>query len=610
MRFGYPEYLHLLWILPAFAFFFFWAFRNRRKRLENIVGPILAPVLTAEFSRGKAILKALLLMGFFAFGILAASRPQWGTKLQTVHRQGVDVIAALDTSYSMNTEDIAPNRLEKAKGEIRRLLQKSEGDRIGLVCFAGAAVVQCPLTLDHGAANLFLDSASTGMIPEPGTSLAAAIETATSAFIAKERKYKALVLFTDGEDLEGQVDKAVSRAKEAGVIIYAVGVGTSQGMPIPIRNAKGDVVEYRKDPKGKVVVSSLDERSLAKIATNTGGRYVRATTSESEIEELYEDISGLEKKELESKLFQNFEDRFQYPLAFAVIFLVAECWISEKKKRGVKWLGRFQQSRQSAVGSRRSMAKRQPYTGNLATSCLSPVFVIIMILTALPHLHAESLASKNKEGNLLFSQGKYSDAEKSYLDAQIDNPGRPEILYNLGNSLIKQEKYDQGILALRQSMGEGDRVLKENSWFNSGNALFLMGNYKDSAQAFIQALKLNPTDRDAKHNLEIALRKLKEQEQQKSNADQKQNSTQNQDQSNDGKENQEQSGSKGPKDSGNQSGTPEIPKSNTDQADRPEGSISKEQALQILEAVQDRELEEQRKLLQRRAGRKLNEKDW
>jgi Ca-activated chloride channel family protein len=290
-------------------------------------------------------------MGFFAFGILALARPQWGTRLEMVHRRGVDILAALDTSYSMNTEDVAPNRLEKAKGEIRRLLQRSEGDRIGLVSFSGNAIIQCPLTLDHGAIELFLDLAGVGMIPEPGTSLASAIETATSAFIEKERKYKVLVLFTDGEDLEGQVEKAIRKAKEAGVIIYAVGIGTSQGKPIPIRDSKGDVLEYRKDPEGKVVISSLDERSLAEIATETGGRYFRATTSENEIDALYSDISGLEKKELESRLFQNFEDRFQYPLALAVLFLVAESWINERRKPGVTWLRKLHRSRQSIVGS-------------------------------------------------------------------------------------------------------------------------------------------------------------------------------------------------------------------------------------------------------------------
>jgi Ca-activated chloride channel homolog len=352
MHFARPEYLNLLWVIPVLGLFFYWSFRNRRRKLEKFVGRALAQRLAGDFSRGNAVLKASLLMGFFIFSVLAVARPQWGMRLQTVRRHGVDIIAALDASYSMNAEDVAPNRLEKAKGEIRRLIQKLEEDRVGLISFAGTAVVQCPLTLDHGAIQLFLDAAGAGMIPDPGTSLSSAIETATAAFIEKERKYKVLVLFTDGEDLEGQVDKAVSKAKEGGVVIYAVGIGTSKGAPIPIRDAKGDVLEYRKNPDGAVVLSSLDERSLAEIAARTGGRYFRSTTSEGEIQELYDDISGLEKKELESKLLQNYEDRFQYPLALAVLFLILESCISEKRKPGATWLSRLHQIRQT-TGDRR-----------------------------------------------------------------------------------------------------------------------------------------------------------------------------------------------------------------------------------------------------------------
>jgi Ca-activated chloride channel homolog len=352
MHFARPEYLNLLWALPALGLFFYWSFRNRRRKLERVIGGSLAHRFIKDFSRGKAILKALLLMGFFTFSILAVARPQWGMRLQTVRRHGVDIIAALDTSYSMNAEDIAPNRLEKAKGEIRRLIQKSEEDRIGLISFAGSAVVQCPLTLDHGAINLFLDAAGAGMIPDPGTSLSSAIDTATSAFIEKERKYKVLVIFTDGEDLEGQTDAAIRKAKESGVVIYTVGIGTSKGVPIPIRDAKGDVIEYRKDPDGKVVGSRLDERSLAEIAARTGGRYFKATTAENEITELYNDISGLEKKELESKLMQNYEDQFQYPLALAVFFLIAESCISERRKPGAIGLSKLYQMRRSTAGSR------------------------------------------------------------------------------------------------------------------------------------------------------------------------------------------------------------------------------------------------------------------
>lgn len=346
MIFARPEYLNLLWMLPVLGIFFYASFRNRRKKLERMIDLSLAPQLTASFSRAKAIVRAILLLGFFAFAILAAARPQWGTRLQTVRRQGVDILAALDTSYSMDVEDVAPSRLEKAKGEIRRLIEKAEEDRIGLVAFAGKAMVQCPLTLDHGAAALFLDAATTGMIPEPGTSLASAIDVATGAFISKEKKYKVLVLFTDGEDLEGQVEDAVRRAREAGVIIYTVGIGTPQGMPIPLRDSKENILEYRKDPDGKVVVSSLDERSLAEIADKTGGRYFRGTTSESEIDALSEDISRLEKKELESRLFQTFEDQYQHPLALAIVLLIAQAAISEKRKLGTLWLNRFRRNQQ------------------------------------------------------------------------------------------------------------------------------------------------------------------------------------------------------------------------------------------------------------------------
>jgi Ca-activated chloride channel family protein len=350
MHFFYPQYLNLLWAVPVLIAFLMWSIRRRRCRLEKFVSPEIVARLTGEFSRWKALARALLLAGFFSFAILALARPQWGLRQETVQRRGVDVIAALDTSYSMNAEDVAPNRLQKAKSEIRGLIGRLKGDRIGLVAFAGTATVQCPLTLDYGAASLFLDVANTEVIPDPGTSLAAAIKTATSTFIAKERKYKVLVIFTDGEDLEGQVQAAVDKAEQAGVIIYAVGVGSPDGRPIPVRDQKGDIIEYRKDADGQVVVSRLDERSLAEIATETGGMYFRASTSESELDQIYEEVSRMEKKQLESRLYQNFEDQFQVPLALAVFCLTAAAWITERRRPGKGWLARVYSGTRSGRG--------------------------------------------------------------------------------------------------------------------------------------------------------------------------------------------------------------------------------------------------------------------
>jgi Ca-activated chloride channel family protein len=353
MHFARAEYLHLFWLLPLLAVFFAWTFRRRRRRLEKLVSPAITPRLTEEFSRGKAVLRAFLLLGCFAFIILALARPQWGLRLETVRRRGVDILVALDTSYSMNAEDVAPTRLAKAKAEIRSLLARLKGDRIGLISFAGSAVVQCPLTLDYGAINLFLDIASTDSIPDPGTSLAAAITTANSAFVAGERKYKVLIILTDGEDLEGQVDSAVEKAKETGVMIYAIGIGSSEGRPIPMRDDKGNVVEYRKDPNGQVVISRLDEKALAQIAIQTGGRYFRASTAEGELDDLYDEVSQMDKKELESKLYQNFEDRFQYPLTAAVILLAVEALLSEKKRAGTGRLDKIARRWRTDQGSRK-----------------------------------------------------------------------------------------------------------------------------------------------------------------------------------------------------------------------------------------------------------------
>lgn len=229
------------------------------------------------------------------------------------------------------------------------------------------------------------------------------------------------------------------------------------------------------------------------------------------------------------------------------------------------------------------------------------------LLALLPAAHAESAASKNKEGNRLFAQGKYEDAEKAYLEAEMKNPGKPEVLYNLGNSLIKQKKFDQGVQTLHQSMGKGDKGIKENSWYNAGNAFFSIGKFEDSAEAFIQALRLDPTDKDAKHNLELALMKLKQQEQKRSSDKQDQQKSENSkpDQSPDVKKGMQ------PPDKQNQNSADKQQEQNKpSQSSRREGSFNKEQALQILDAIQNQERAEQRKLLERRARQEARGKDW
>jgi Ca-activated chloride channel homolog len=248
---------------------------------------------------------------------------------------------------------------------------------------------------------------------------------------------------------------------------------------------------------------------------------------------------------------------------------------------------------------------------------MSLLFFAMIALAGVPVLRAESLASKNKKGNQLYVEGKYADAEKEYLDAQVNNPGNSTILYNLGNSLIRQKKYDQAIQALNQAIGKGDKTAQENGWYNTGNALFAMEKYKDSADAFIQALKLNPSDRDAKHNLELALMKLKEQKEQKEQKQQqnsdseKRDKNSGKDQNPSGQKDRQQPQKQDSENAGqNQNRQNEPAKQETAQSPRRENTVDKNRALQILDAVQNQELDEQRKLLERRARQKAGGKDW
>jgi Ca-activated chloride channel family protein len=242
---------------------------------------------------------------------------------------------------------------------------------------------------------------------------------------------------------------------------------------------------------------------------------------------------------------------------------------------------------------------RQFFTGPLRT--LFPLLLSVLVLLAGASASmADSLASENRKGNGLFAQGKYQDAEKAYLNAEVNHPGRPEILYNLGNSLIKQKKYDKGIKTLRQSIDRGAKDIKENSWYNAGNAYFLMGDYKDSSDAFIQALKLNPADRDAKHNLELALMKLKQQQQPKPDQNNRDSQNPKRDRRLTDKQNQGNAGNQDQSGTGRQSA----------REPRNGGTITKEQALQILDALKNQEVQDQRMISQHRTSQQPKTRDW
>jgi Ca-activated chloride channel family protein len=341
-RFGFINLLYLLLLVPALTAFFVYAFRQKRKSLALFGNLDLMKLLSASVSRKRQIWKAAILVAGVFFLVLALARPQFGTKMKTVKREGQDIVIALDVSLSMMAEDIKPNRLEKAKHEIGTMIDKFQGDRVGLVAFAGKAFVQCPLTLDYGAAKMFLDAMDPSLIPVHGTAVGAAVTKSASCFSEQERKHKILILITDGEDHIGNPLEAAKVAAREGVVIYTVGIGSLEGVPIPVADERGTSTGFKKNREGGVVMTKLDELTLEKIALETGGKYYRATPGEAELTRIYDDILKMEKKSLASKQFEQYEERFQGLVGIALFLLVLEVMLTERKRVKKTWAGRFE----------------------------------------------------------------------------------------------------------------------------------------------------------------------------------------------------------------------------------------------------------------------------
>lgn len=332
LQFGYPQFFYLYWLIPFFIAFFVWSFYRKKRLLRQIGEEDLVRQLTLSSSRRKQIWKVGLIIFSLVVLIFALSDPQIGTKLEEVQRSGVDIFVALDVSKSMLAEDVPPNRLEKAKHELSTFIDRLQGDRIGLICFSGIAFVQCPLTLDYSAAKLFLNDIDTDIIPQPGTAIGSAVQLAQQSFVTRELKHKVLILITDGEDHEGDPVEMAKQARKEGIVIYTIGIGSQQGAPIPEFDRYGNRTGYKKDRQGDVVTTRLDVLTLEKIAFETGGKYYISSTGESELDKIYGEIAKMEEKQLSSRQFTQFEDRFQVFLLITLILLVIETLLSERRK--------------------------------------------------------------------------------------------------------------------------------------------------------------------------------------------------------------------------------------------------------------------------------------
>ncbi len=329
MKYESINYLYLLPLVFIMVIAYVVFFKNKQRALKKFVQAELLDRIVLSVSKKKQIIKAAFAITAILFVIFSLVQPKWGYHWEEVERMGVDIVIAVDTSRSMLADDIKPNRLEAAKREIRSLLNIIEGDRIGLVAFAGTAFIQCPLTLDYGAFNLFLDDLDTSLIPVGGTAIGEAIKKSLSAFNDKVKKHKAIVLITDGEDHQGNAVEMAKTAREQGIIIYTIGVGKKEGAYIKIRDKGKEVL--LKDKEGKVIKSRLDEIALNKIALETGGAYSPAYGAKWGLDNIYKNIiAKMEKKQLGSKKIKLYENRYQIPLFISLILIMLESLIGER----------------------------------------------------------------------------------------------------------------------------------------------------------------------------------------------------------------------------------------------------------------------------------------
>ncbi|HEX2920571.1 MAG TPA: VWA domain-containing protein [Bacteroidales bacterium] len=327
-RFGNPDYLYLLLLLPVLVLVFVLNGIRKKKAIRRLGNYSIVNTLIPEISISRPVIKFILLLIVVVSMIIILARPQFGSRIEDVKKEGVEVIIALDVSNSMLAEDIQPNRLERAKQAISRLVDNLENDRIGLIVFAGDAYTQLPVTTDYVSAKMFLTTIAPDMVPKQGTAIGAAIDLGIRSFTPGDGRSKAMIIITDGENHEDDPVTKADEAAKAGVIIHTIGIGSTEGVPIRISSNN-----YLKDNEGNTVISRLDEEILKKIAVSTNGTYVRASNSSIGLDEIFKEIRKLKTNEIESTMYTEYNDQFQIFAALAIFLLIFEFLIMDRKNR-------------------------------------------------------------------------------------------------------------------------------------------------------------------------------------------------------------------------------------------------------------------------------------
>ena len=480
MKFANPYLLNLLWgLIPLFGIMVY-GILKRKKILLAFAGPDMIFSIVPGFDPKRRWIKISLIIMAFGFAVFALSVPQWGYRWEKTTQKGVDIMIALDCSKSMLAQDIKPNRLERAKREIIDLLRMMKSDRAGLVAFSGRAILQCPLTLDHEAFNIFLKVLEPGFLPVGGTNLDHAIKECYNGFEKESDTQKAILLITDGENTSGGVEDIAREMAKQGIKIFSIGVGDIQGAPIP--DEKGG---FKKDVSGNIILSKVDTKILEKLAAMTGGTYVRSVAGDMDLDLIYKDkiLGTMERKTLISGKQKIWENRYQWFLFPCIVLLLIELILSSKKKLKRVSIIAF------AIGL------------SIFTSQNGQAF-------------AKTVSSSVNSGIKAFEEQNYEQAKTHFIDAQLKDPENAKLYYNIGAAAYMNNEYDQAEKNFMEALKTKDTNLAHDAQYNLANTYFRMGNLDEAIKGYENILKKFPDDTQAKENLEIVRQKQIEQKQQ------------------------------------------------------------------------------------------------
>lgn len=578
MELSAPLWLLALALIPLLLALEAWCVRRDRARTARLVGRSLWPRVVRRPAEGwRWVRLGLLVLGVASLATALAG-PRWGVVREKVEREGGDVVFVLDTSSSMAAEDVPPNRFVLARAALASLLDLLEGDRVALVALEGEAYPLVPLTLDAGAVALFLETVEPGIVPTPGTSLGAGLEAAVALFVDDQRANKVIVLVSDGEDLEDSVERGLRAARDKGVVVHTVGVGTADGAPVPHIDEEGRRAGFKRDRDGTVVVSRLHEEVLQRFARATGGQYVRAAAGGAGMWQIAAAVRGMEQKSLAQEYAYRPKERYQWPLGVAVVAFTAGLLLPPPGRR-----------RPGVIAVALAAALVAAPAG--ASEVLNEV--------------ALKPQRDTRAGRRAWQHGDYPKALERFRSAAEVRPEDERTLFNLADSLVASGQVEEAIPLLELLGRKSSSPLAAAARYNLGNAFFTKQDFAAAVDAYRSALELAPGDEDTRRNLELALRRLQQQqrqEQQQPQQPQPQRRPQDEKQA---EQPQSSAGAQGP-----QQQRPPTPDERERQRFERDVGMPKERAMQLLDALQQNERAEQKRLLAQGREAKREGRDW